>query len=65
MVQWCKGCDSLLPLKFHRNDIQGTGDDGWKNRGGDGLNLIAPYEDFYNTDGFGVRPVSTKRPELP
>lgn len=52
-------------LKFHRNDIQGTGDDGWKNRGGDGLNLIAPYEDFYNTDGFGVRPVSTKRPELP
>lgn len=47
-------------LKFHRNDIQVTGDDGWKNRGGDGLNLIAPYEAFYNTDGFGVRPVSTK-----
>lgn len=52
-------------LKFHRNDILGTGDDGWKNRGGDGLNLIAPYEDFYNTDGFAVRPVSTKRSELP
>lgn len=50
-------------LKFHRNDIQVTGDDGWKNRGGDGLNLIAPYEAFYNTDGFGVRPVSTKQPQ--
>ena len=46
-------------LKFHRYDIQGTGDDGWINRGGDGLNLIAPYEDFYNTDGFGIRPVRT------
>lgn len=52
-------------FKFHRYDIQGTGEDGWKERGGDGLNLIAPYEAFYNTDGFGVRPVSTKRPELP
>ena len=45
-------------LKFHRNDIQGSD---WKERGGDGLNLIAPYEAFYNTDGFGVRPVSTKQ----
>lgn len=41
-------------LKFHRNDIQGND---WKGRGGEGLNLIAPYEAFYNTDGFGVRPV--------
>lgn len=48
-------------LKFHRNDIQ-TNDD-WQQRGGDGLNLIAPYEAFYNTDGFGVRPVSTKQPQ--
>lgn len=48
-------------LKFHRNDIQ-VGDD-WKQRGGDGLNLIAPYEAFYNTDGFAVRPVSTKQPK--
>ena len=48
-------------LKFHRNDIQ-VGDD-WLQRGGNGLNLIAPYEAFYNTDGFGVRPVSTKQPQ--
>ena len=48
-------------LKFHRNDIQMNGD--WQQRGGDGLNLIAPYEAFYNTDGFGVRPVSTKQPQ--
>lgn len=52
-------------FKYHRNDIKGTGVDGWKNRGGEGLNLIAPYEHFYNTDGFAVRPVSTKRPEQP
>ena len=44
-----KDVTSSYHLKFHRNDIQGTGDDGWKNRGGDGLKLIAPYEDFYNT----------------
>lgn len=47
-------------LKFHRNDMQA---EDWKNRGGEGLNLIAPYDEaFYNTDGFGVRPVriSTK-----
>ena len=45
-------------LKFHRNN---KGND-WEDRGGEGLNLIAPYEAFYNTDGFGVRPVriSTK-----
>lgn len=48
-------------LKFHRNDIQVNDD--WQQRGGDGLNLIAPYEAFYNTDGFGVRPVSTKQPQ--
>lgn len=52
-------------LKFHRNDIQGEGEDGWKNRGDvndPNLNLIAPYEAFYNTDGFAVRPIrsSTK-----
>lgn len=52
-------------FKYHRNDIKGTGVYGWKNRGGEGLNLIAPYEHFYNTDGFAVRPVSTKRPEQP
>lgn len=47
-------------FKFHRNDIQG---DSWKDRGaGKELNLIAPYESYYNTDGFAVRPVrcSTK-----
>ena len=43
-------------LKFHRHDI--TGSD-WKERGGELDNLIAPYEDFYNTDGFAVRPVAT------
>lgn len=50
-------------LKFHRNDIQNGND--WKERGGEGLNLIAPYEAFYNTDGFAVRPVSTKQPKQP
>ena len=57
-----KDATNSYHLKFHRYDIQGTGDDGWKNRGGDGLNLIAPYEAFYNTDGFAVRPIrsSTK-----
>lgn len=60
---WFNGANGVTRsyhLKYHRNDIQGTGDDGWKDRGGDGLNLIAPYEDFYNTDGFGIRPVSIK-----
>lgn len=37
-------------LKFIRNDLNG-GD--WKSRG----TLIAIFESFYNTDGFGVRPV--------
>lgn len=42
-------------FKFHRNDIQG---ESWKDRGaGKELNLIAPYESYYNTDGFAVRPV--------
>lgn len=65
---WFNGANGVIRsyhLKYHRNDIQGTGDDGWKNRGGDGLNLIAPYEDFYNTDGFGIRPVSIKQPTQP
>ena len=65
---WFNGANGVTRsyhLKYHRNDIQGTGDDGWKNRGGDGLNLIAPYEDFYNTDGFGIRPVSIKQPTQP
>lgn len=44
-------------LKFIRNDLNG-GD--WKTRG----ILIAPYEEaFYNTDGFAVRPISTKQPK--
>ena len=55
-------------LKVHRYDIQGEGIYGWKNRE-DGvtpdLNLIAPYEAFYNTDGFGIRPVSIKQPIRP
>ena len=50
-------------LKFHRNDIQPGGK--WTNRGGDGLNLIAPYEAFYNTDGFGIRPVRNDSPGCP
>lgn len=49
-------------LKFHRNDIQPGGK--WTNRGGDGLNLIAPYEAFYNTDGFGIRPVRNDSPGM-
>lgn len=48
-------------LKFHRNDIQSGGN--WTDRGGEGLNLIAPYnEAFYNTDGFGIRPVRNDSP---
>lgn len=48
-------------LKFHRNDIQSGGN--WNNRGGEGLNLIAPYDEaFYNTDGFGIRPVRNDSP---
>lgn len=47
-------------LKFHRNDIQ-VGED-WLQRGGEGKNLIAPYEAFYNTDGFGIRPVRNDSP---
>ncbi|WP_418549264.1 fimbrial protein [Parabacteroides goldsteinii] len=48
-------------LKFHRNDIQSGGN--WNDRGGEGLNLIAPYnEAFYNTDGFGIRPVRNDSP---
>ena len=43
-------------LKFHRHDMDGSD---WKHRGGESDNLIAPYEAFYNTDGFAVRPVST------
>lgn len=39
-------------FKFHRDDITGAS---WKERGSSPL--IAPYEAFYNTDGFGVRPV--------
>ena len=46
-------------LKFHRNDIVGND---WLQRGGDGQNLIAPYEAFYNTDGFGIRPVRNDSP---
>lgn len=38
-------------LKIERKDI--TSD--WQNRG----TIIAPLEGFYNTDGFGVRPVAT------
>ena len=49
-------------LKFHRNDIQ-VGED-WLQRGSDGLNLIAPYEAFYNTDGFGIRPVRNDSPGM-
>lgn len=45
-------------FKFHRNDIQ-EGED-WQKRGANEQNLIAPYEAFYNTDGFGVRPVRIK-----
>lgn len=52
-----KSITNSYHLKFHRYDIQGTDEDGWKNRGGDGKNLIAPFEVFYNTDGFAVRPV--------
>ena len=60
-----KDATNSYHLKFHRNDIQGEGEDGWKNRGDvndPNLNLIAPYEAFYNTDGFAVRPIrsSTK-----
>lgn len=48
-------------LKFHRNDIQSGGN--WTDRGGEGLNLIAPYDEaFYNTDGFGIRPVCNDSP---
>lgn len=42
-------------FKYHRNDIVNNGT--WRDRGSNDLNLIAPYEAFYNTDGFGVRPV--------
>lgn len=55
-----KDATNSYHLKFHRNDIQ-VGDD-WLQRGGDGLNLIAPYEAFYNTDGFGIRPVRNDSP---
>lgn len=51
-------------LKFHRSDIQSGME--WSDPYGRGNNtIIDPSADFFNTDGFAVRPVSTKRPELP
>lgn len=54
-----QGDTNSYHFKFHRNDMSGNN---WKDRGAGDLNLIGPYEAFYNTDGFGVRPVriSTK-----
>ena len=44
-------------LKFFRNDIVSGDLEDWTGRGGNTKNEIAPYEHFYNTDGFAVRPV--------
>lgn len=49
-------------LKFHRSDIESGKI--WSDGASRGSNtIIDPSADFYNTDGFAVRPVSTKPPK--
>lgn len=49
-------------LKFHRSDVQSGKK--WSDKDGRGTNTIMdPSAVYFNTDGFAVRPVSTKRPK--